>query len=61
MSRLGGGELTDGEFIDLDESLARYSAVNLSDVQALAALMSSSAKSFIAVGDVKESLFDEFV
>jgi predicted Zn-dependent peptidase len=61
MSRLGGAELTDGEFIDLDESLARYSAVNLVDVQALAKLMSDAPKSFVAVGDVKESLFDEFV
>ena len=61
MSRLGGAELTDGEFIDLDESLARYSAVNLVDVQALAKLMSDAPKSFVAVGDLKESLFDEFV
>jgi predicted Zn-dependent peptidase len=61
MSRLTGAELTDGEFIDLDESLSRYDAVTLADVQVVAKLMSESKKSFIAVGDVKDDLFDEFV
>jgi predicted Zn-dependent peptidase len=61
MSRLTGAELTDGEFIDLDESLRRYDAVTLADVQLVAKLMSESKKSFIAVGDVKADLFDEFV
>ena len=61
MSRLTGAELTDGEFIDLDESLRRYDAVSLADVQLVAKLMSESKKSFIAVGDVKDDLFDEFV
>lgn len=61
MSRLSGAELTDGEFIDLDESLSRYSAVQLSDVQSLAKLMFEAPKSFVAVGEIKQSLFDEFV
>jgi predicted Zn-dependent peptidase len=61
MSRLSGAELTAGEFIDLDESLSRYSAVQLSDVQALAKLMFEAPKSFVAVGEIKQSLFDEFV
>jgi len=61
MSRLSGAELTEGEFIDLDESLSRYSAVQLSDVQALAKLMFEAPKSFVAVGEIKQSLFDEFV
>jgi predicted Zn-dependent peptidase len=61
MSRLSGAELTDGEFIDLDESLSRYSAVQLSDVQALAKLMFEAPRSFVAVGEIKQSLFDEFV
>ncbi|NBS86108.1 MAG: insulinase family protein, partial [Micrococcales bacterium] len=61
MSRLSGAELTDGEFIDLDESLSRYSAVQLSDVQDLAKLMFEAPKSFVAVGEIKQSLFDEFV
>jgi predicted Zn-dependent peptidase len=61
MSRLTGAELTDGEFIDLDESLRRYDAVSMADVQLVARLMSESKKSFIAVGDVKDDLFDEFV
>ncbi|MFZ4116936.1 MAG: M16 family metallopeptidase [Rhodoluna sp.] len=61
MSRLSGAELTDGEFIDLDESLSRYDAVTLADVQLVAKLMNDSKKSFIAVGDIKDDLFDEFV
>jgi predicted Zn-dependent peptidase len=61
MSRLSGAEITDGEFIDLDESLARYAAVALADVQDLAKLMFEAPKSFVAVGEIKESLFDEFV
>jgi predicted Zn-dependent peptidase len=61
MSRLSGAELTDGEFIDLDESLSRYDAVTLADVQLVAKLMNDSKKSFIAVGDIKADLFDEFV
>ena len=61
MSRLSGAELTDGEFIDLDESLARYAAVQLAEVQDLAKLMFDAPKSFVAVGEIKESLFDEFV
>jgi hypothetical protein len=61
MSRLSGAELTDGEFIDLDESLSRYDAVSLADVQVVAKLMSESKKSFVAVGDLKADLFDEFV
>ena len=61
MSRLSGAELTDGEFIDLDESLSRYDAVTLADVQLVAKLMNDSKKSFIAVGDIKDDLFDEFI
>jgi predicted Zn-dependent peptidase len=61
MSRLSGTELTDGEFIDLDESLSRYAAVNLADVQAVAQAMFASEHSFVAVGDVKPDLFDEFI
>jgi predicted Zn-dependent peptidase len=61
MSRLSGAELTDGEFIDLDESLSRYDAVTLADVKLVAKLMSKSKKSFVAVGDLKDDLFDEFV
>ena len=61
MSRLSGAELTDGEFLDLDESLSRYDAVTLEDVQAMAKLMFLNDKSFVAVGDVKDNLFDEFI
>ena len=61
MSRLSGAELTDGEFIDLDESLSRYAAVQLADVQELAKLMFDAPKSYVAVGEIKASLFDEFV
>ncbi len=61
MARLSSAELTDGEFIDLDESLSRYAAVSLADVQAVAQAMFGSKHSFVAVGDVSADLFDEFV
>jgi hypothetical protein len=41
--------------------LSRYAAVSLADVQAVAQLMNSSKKSFVAVGDIKDDLFDEFI
>lgn len=61
MARLSSAELTDGEFIDLDESLSRYAAVSLADVQSVAQAMFGSKHSFVAVGDVSADLFDEFV
>ena len=61
MSRLAGAELTDGEFLDLDASLANYAAVELEHIQVLAADLLTRQKSFIAVGDLKKNLFDKFV
>ena len=60
MARLTSAELTDGLFLDLDESLSRFAAVELSDVQKVAQEMFSRARSFVAVGDIAESLFEEF-
>ena len=61
MSRLAGAELTDGEFLDLDASLANYGAVELEHIQVLAADLLTRQKSFVAVGDLKKNLFDKFV
>ncbi|NDD26471.1 MAG: hypothetical protein EB103_06385 [Actinobacteria bacterium] len=58
MARLSSAELTDGLFFDLDESLARFSAVELSDVQQVAQAMFQRERSFVAVGDIAEDLFD---
>ena len=61
MSRLAGAELTDGEFLDLDASLANYAAVELEHIRVLAADLLTRQKSFVAVGDLKKNLFDKFV
>jgi len=61
MSRLAGAELTDGEFLDLDASLANYAAVELEHIRVLAADLFTRQKSFVAVGDLKKNLFDKFV
>ena len=60
MARLSSAELTDGLFFDLDESLSRFAAVSLEQVQNIAQAMFESEKSFVAVGDIDENLFDEF-
>jgi predicted Zn-dependent peptidase len=61
MARLSSAELTDGEFIDLDESLSRFAAVDLLQVQQLAQTMFNSKRSFVAVGDLSQDIFDEFI
>lgn len=57
MSRLGRSELTLGEFIDLDASIARISAVTADDIQELARELSSRPLSIAAVGAVSEEMF----
>ena len=61
MSRLIGSEIGSGTFIDLDESLRRFEAVTLEDVQALAADIASRERSIVAVGDLDESVFQGLV
>lgn len=60
MARLSSAELTDGLFVDLDESLSRFAAVELSDVQQVAQEMFQRSRSFVAVGEIDENLFTEF-
>ncbi|MGA1837400.1 pitrilysin family protein [Herbiconiux sp. 11R-BC] len=50
MSRLGRSELTQGEFVDLDESVRRLMEVSLDDVQALAQELAAQPVSIAAVG-----------
>lgn len=57
MSRLGRSELTLGEFVDLDASIARISAVTADGIQDLARELSSRPLSIAAVGAVTDDMF----
>ena len=61
MSRLASSEIVSGEFMDLDESIARFAAVSLAEVQQLASDLLARPRSIVAVGEVSESMFEEFV
>lgn len=55
MSRLGRAELVSGEFIDIDESLARIGAVTAEEVQALAAELAAAPRTITIVGPFKSA------
>jgi predicted Zn-dependent peptidase len=57
MSRLGRSELTLGEFVDLDASIARISAVTADGIQELARELSARPLSIAAVGAVTQEMF----
>jgi predicted Zn-dependent peptidase len=57
MSRLGRAEITQGEFLDLDESLRRLALVTAHDVQALAEELVVRPLSIAAVGAVDDTAF----
>jgi hypothetical protein len=61
MSRLVSSEVVTGEFVDLDDSLALFKTVTLADIQGLAADIARRERSIVAVGDLKEKIFDEFL
>lgn len=61
MSRLASAEIVSGEFMDLDETIARFDGVVLSEVQALARDLIEKPRSIVAVGDVTEDIFESFV
>lgn len=61
MSRLASAEIVQGQFIDLDQSLAMFDAVTNQDIIALAKDLASRERSIVAVGDVKPELFGEFI
>ena len=61
MNRLIGSELSTGEFFDLDETIKRFDAVTLDQVQSLAADLIGRERSVVAVGDVEESTFEQFI
>ena len=50
MSRLGRAELVSGEFLDIDESLARIKAVTAEQVQELAAELAAAPRTVTVVG-----------
>jgi predicted Zn-dependent peptidase len=47
--------------MDLDETIERFEAVELSQVQALAQDLMKLPRSIVAVGDVTETMFESFV
>ena len=61
MNRLFSSEIHNGKFLDLDETLFRYSKVSTEDVQKVAQTLVSRSRSLVAVGDVDESAFKSFV
>lgn len=61
MSRLASAEIVAGEFMDLDETISRFDAVQLAEVQSLARELIQLPRSIVAVGDVTEDMFDQFV
>lgn len=61
MNRLISAEIVNGEFFDLDDSLMHVNSVTLADVQNLAADLVKRERSIVAVGDVDESTFAEFI
>lgn len=61
MSRLASAEIVQGQFIDLDQSLAMFEKVTNEDIIALAADLASRDRSIVAVGDIKADLFAPFV
>lgn len=61
MNRLFSSEIHNGKFLDLDETLLRYSKVTEESVRAVAAELITRERSLVAVGDVKEAAFKSFV
>ena len=61
MNRLISAEIVNGEFFDLDDSLQHVNAVTLQQVQTLATDLVSRERSIVAVGDVTEATFSEFI
>lgn len=61
MSRLGRSEITQGEFVDLDEALRRLDLVTPGDVQDLAQILASRPLSVSAVGALDPATFSGVV
>ncbi|WP_296632862.1 pitrilysin family protein [Rhodoluna sp.] len=61
MNRLISAEIVNGEFFDLDESLMHIDRVSLDDIQKLAADIAGRERSIVAVGDVTEAVFEDFL
>jgi predicted Zn-dependent peptidase len=53
--------MTTGEFLDLDETIERYSAVTVAEVQSLVQWLQQNEQSIVAVGDVEEKTFEPFL
>jgi predicted Zn-dependent peptidase len=54
MGRLARSELGNGELVDLEESIRRYTAVTFEEIQAVAMELSDSPFTVVAVGEISE-------
>ena len=61
MSRLVGSEMSTGEFFDLDETIERFAAVTINQVQQLVGDLLLGERTIVAVGDVEEKTFEPFL
>ncbi|MEY3909196.1 MAG: hypothetical protein RLZZ90_1103, partial [Actinomycetota bacterium] len=61
MNRLIAAEIINGQFLDLDDSLGHVNAVTVEDVRALAADLAGRERSIVAVGELKEDIFHQFL
>jgi predicted Zn-dependent peptidase len=61
MSRLGRAEITQGEFVDLDEALRRLDRVTTGDVHDLARILVDRPLSISAVGAIADDAFDSLI
>ena len=61
MSRLVGTGLINGEVYDLDATVEQFNAVSAEDVRELAVDLLGRHRSIVAVGDIAETHFDEFL
>lgn len=61
MNRLVAAEIVNGQFYDLNDSLGHVNAVTIEDVRSLAADLAARERSIVAVGDIKESTFKDFI
>ncbi len=59
MMRLGNSEITQGEFVDLDEALRRLRRVTQADVRDLAQILASRPLSVSAVGAIDPDVFSQ--
>jgi predicted Zn-dependent peptidase len=53
--------MSTGEFFDLDETIERFAAVTIDQVQELVGDLLLGERTIVAVGDVEEKTFEPFL